>query len=158
MRERLHNMAKETINLSIIKLEHGKDLPLPSYATHGSAGFDLYAAINEDITLQPMERKLISVGFKMAIEHGFEMQIRPRSGLAFKHGITCLNTPGTIDSDYRGEVFVLLINLGQEAFKIERGMRIAQAIVSPVQQVNLIEIDEVDKTTRGEGGFGSTGY
>ncbi len=145
------------IELGIVRLEHSQDLPLPAYATCGSAGMDLYAAITAPVTLKPMERRLISVGFKIEIPNGFEMQIRPRSGLAYKHGITCLNSPGTIDSDYRGEIFVLLINLGQKDFIIERGMRIAQAAIAPVAQARLIETTKMTDSSRGEGGFGSTG-
>lgn len=147
----------KNIELRIVRLEHSQDLPLPAYATSGSAGMDLCAAIPSSITLKPMERRLISIGFKIEIPFGFEMQIRPRSGLAYKHGITCLNSPGTIDSDYRGEIFVLLINLGEKDFIIERGMRIAQAIIASVTKAKLIETSTVSDSSRGEGGFGSTG-
>ena len=145
--------------LKLVRLPHGSDLALPSYETHGAAGMDLRAAIgeNEPLTLKPGERALVPSGFIFEIPHGFEAQIRPRSGLAFKHGITCLNTPGTIDSDYRGEVKVLLINLGQEDFTITRGMRIAQMVVAPVTQVRVEESGETGSTARGAGGFGSTG-
>ena len=145
--------------LKLVRLTHGSGLPLPSYETHGAAGMDLRAAIGESepLTLKHGERALVPSGFIFEIPDGFEAQIRPRSGLAFKHGITCLNTPGTIDSDYRGEVKVLLINLGQDDFTITRGMRIAQVVVAPVTQVRVAEIGETGSTARGAGGFGSTG-
>ncbi|KEQ03951.1 dUTP diphosphatase [Pseudorhizobium pelagicum] len=143
----------------LIRLPHGGDLPLPAYETPGAAGMDLRAAVaeGEPLTLQPGERALVPTGFVFEVPDGFEAQVRPRSGLAFKHGITCLNTPGTIDSDYRGEVKVLLINLGQEAFVVSRGMRIAQMVVAPVTQVRVMERSEASTTPRGAGGFGSTG-
>lgn len=146
-------------NISVVQLEHGKGLPLPSYETPGSAGMDLFAAIPsaEPIVLRPGERGLVATGLAMAIPDSFEVQIRPRSGMAAKHGITCLNTPGTIDSDYRGEVKVILINLGHEDFTISRGDRIAQMIVAPVIQAGWHLVDELSKTSRGSGGFGSTG-
>ena len=145
--------------LNLVRLPHGADLDLPSYETAGAAGMDLRAAVSADepMTLDPGKRALVPTGFIMEIPAGFEAQIRPRSGLAFKNGITCLNTPGTIDSDYRGEVKVLLINLGDDAFVIERGMRIAQMVIAPVTQVSVAEISEVSETKRGAGGFGSTG-
>ena len=145
--------------LNLIRLPHGADLDLPSYETAGAAGMDLRAAVSADepLTLAPGKRALVPTGFIMEIPAGYEAQIRPRSGLAFKNGITCLNTPGTIDSDYRGEVKVLLINLGEEAFVIERGMRMAQMVIAPVTQVSVAEISEVSETKRGAGGFGSTG-
>lgn len=143
--------------IPVIRLPHGKGLDLPAYETAGSAGMDLRAAVNETATLQPGERSLVPTGLIFEIPEGFEAQVRPRSGLAFKHGITCLNTPGTIDSDYRGEVSVLLINLGQEAFTIERGMRIAQMVIAPVVQARLAEGELASVTDRGSGGFGSTG-
>ncbi len=143
----------------LIRLPHGGDLPLPAYETPGAAGMDLRAAVaeGEPLTLQPGERALVPTGFVFEVPDGFEAQVRPRSGLAFKYGITCLNTPGTIDSDYRGEVKVLLINLGQEAFVVSRGMRIAQMVVAPVTQVRVMERSEASTTPRGAGGFGSTG-
>lgn len=145
--------------LSLIRLPHGMDMDLPSYETSGAAGMDVRAAVAEDapLTIPPGKRVLVPTGFIFEIPDGFEMQVRPRSGLAFKHGITCLNTPGTIDSDYRGEVKVLLINLGEENFVITRGMRIAQLVVAPVTQARIAEIAEVTATARGSGGFGSTG-
>ena len=145
--------------LRLVRLPHGAGLPLPTYETRGAAGMDLRAAIAEDerLILKPGQRKLVPTGFILEIPEGFEAQIRPRPGLAFKHGITCLNTPGTIDSDYRGEVKVLLVNLGEEEFEISRGMRIAQMVVAPVTQVQVNEVSETGETGRGAGGFGSTG-
>lgn len=145
--------------IGFFRLPHGKGIALPEYETTGSAGMDLRAAIDEDepLIMCAGERILVPTGFIFEIPHGFEVQIRPRSGLALKHGITCLNTPGTIDSDYRGEVKVILANLGQESFEINRGMRIAQMIVAPVVQAKVKEIDATSQTVRGDGGFGSTG-
>lgn len=145
--------------IGLVRLPNGSDIALPAYETAGAAGMDLRAANGQDkpITLTPGERTLVPTGFIFEIPEGFEAQIRPRSGLALKHGITCLNTPGTIDSDYRGEVQVLLVNHGQESFIIERGMRIAQMIVAPVVQAVIEERALADETTRGSGGFGSTG-
>ncbi|ATN32697.1 deoxyuridine 5'-triphosphate nucleotidohydrolase [Rhizobium sp. ACO-34A] len=153
----IHNDIRPTLKL--VRLPHGQDLPLPAYETAGAAGMDLRAAVADDqpMTLAPGQRALVPTGFVMEIPEGFEAQIRPRSGLAFKNGITCLNTPGTIDSDYRGEVKVLLINLGDEPFEITRGMRIAQTIIAPVTQVRVQEVTEASTTDRGAGGFGSTG-
>ncbi len=153
----IHNDIRPTLKL--VRLPHGQDLPLPAYETAGAAGMDLRAAVSDDqpMTLAPGQRALVPTGFVMEIPEGFEAQIRPRSGLAFKNGITCLNTPGTIDSDYRGEVKVLLINLGDEPFEITRGMRIAQTIIAPVTQVRVQEATEASTTDRGAGGFGSTG-
>lgn len=145
------------ININIKKLEHGEGLELPFYATESSAGMDLQAAIKEDLTIAPGERKLVPTGFCMGLPAGFEAQVRPRSGLALKNGITVLNTPGTIDADYRGEICVILVNLGQEKFVINRGMRIAQMIIAPVTQANLHVVSDLDETARGQGGFGSTG-
>jgi dUTP pyrophosphatase len=146
-----------TIPLQI--LDHARDLPLPAYATPHSAGVDLLAAVGqgEEIVLRPMERALIPTGLAMALPEGFEAQIRPRSGLALKHGITCLNSPGTIDADYRGEIKVMLINLGGEPFVMTRGMRIAQMVVAPYVQVTFAPTDTLPPTERGAGGFGSTG-
>ncbi|THV23970.1 dUTP diphosphatase [Peteryoungia ipomoeae] len=145
--------------LNLKRLPHGQGLDLPAYETAGAAGMDLRAALTEDelLTLAPGTRALVPTGFIMEIPLGFEAQIRPRSGLAFKNGVTCLNTPGTIDSDYRGEVKVLLINLGEEAFVISRGMRIAQMVIAPVTQARITEVSETSETSRGAGGFGSTG-
>jgi dUTP pyrophosphatase len=146
-----------TIPLQI--LDHARDLPLPAYATPHSAGVDLLAAVGqgEEIVLRPMERALIPTGLAMALPEGFEAQIRPRSGLALKHGITCLNSPGTIDADYRGEIKIMLINLGGEPFVMTRGMRIAQMVVAPYVQVTFAPTDTLSPTERGVGGFGSTG-
>tara|TARA_R110002095_G_scaffold211971_1_gene200667 strand:- start:264 stop:746 length:483 start_codon:yes stop_codon:yes gene_type:complete len=148
-------------SVQIKKLDHGRNLDLPFYATSGSAGMDLMAALTTPITLNPGERTLIPCGISLAIPEGYEAQIRPRSGLAFKQGLTVLNTPGTIDSDYRGEIKVILINLGQEPAHLENGMRIAQMIIAPYVQVSLQEVsgftDEPLKNTRSEKGFGSTG-
>ncbi len=143
--------------IGIIVLPHGEGLELPRYETPGSAGMDLRAAVNEDVVLAPGKRRLVPTGMIMEIPEGFEAQIRPRSGLAFKNGITCLNTPGTIDSDYRGEIGVLLVNLGSEAFTIKRGMRIAQMVIAPVVQARLEVRALAGATERGSGGFGSTG-
>lgn len=145
--------------LNLKRLPHGEGLDLPAYETAGAAGMDLRAAVSgqEPLTLAPGARALVPTGFIMEIPLGLEAQIRPRSGLAFKNGVTCLNTPGTIDSDYRGEVKVLLINLGQEDFIVTRGMRIAQMVVAPVTQVQVAEVTETSDTARGAGGFGSTG-
>lgn len=146
--------------MDIIKIkffEHGKDLEIPHYMTEGSAGMDLRAAIIENIVLKPMERRLIPTGFAIALPNNFEAQIRPRSGLAYKNGITVLNTPGTIDSDYRGELKVLLINLGNEDFIIERGARIAQVIIQKYEKVTFAMVNELDETDRSCGGYGSTG-
>lgn len=145
------------ININIKKLEHGNDLELPFYATESSAGMDLRAAVDDEVRLAPGERKLIPTGFSMALPVGFEAQVRPRSGLALKNGVTVLNTPGTIDADYRGEVCVILVNLGQEEFVVTRGMRIAQMLIVPVTQAKLNVVENLDETARGAGGFGSTG-
>ncbi|WP_296065891.1 dUTP diphosphatase [uncultured Agrobacterium sp.] len=145
--------------LRLVRLAHGADLELPSYETRSAAGMDLRAAVptGETLTLQPGERTLVPTGFIFEVPQGYEAQIRPRSGLAIKNGITCLNSPGTVDSDYRGEVKVILANLGQDAFVIERGMRIAQMVIAPVTQVTVLEVTETSETARGSGGFGSTG-
>ena len=143
------------IEIRLKRLPHGTDLPLPAYATAHAAGMDVVAA--EDVTLAPGMRHAVATGFAIAIPAGFEVQVRPRSGLALKHGITCLNTPGTIDADYRGEVKVILANLGGEPFEVRRGERIAQLVPAAVQQARFAEVAELDETARGEGGFGSTG-
>lgn len=144
-------------NVRFVRLPHNVDLPLPSYETSGSAGMDLPAAIQEVIVLQSLERTAIPTGLQIAISDGFEGQVRPRSGLAFRHGLTVTNAPGTIDSDYRGELKVLLVNLGSDAVTIERGMRIAQLVIAPVVQASVSEVTALDETDRGTGGFGSTG-
>lgn len=141
------------------RLPHAEGLPAPAYETSGSAGMDLRAAVPDDepLTLRPGARALVPTGLKIALEPGHEAQVRPRSGLALKHGITCLNSPGTIDSDYRGEVGVILANLGQEPFVVRRGERIAQLVIARHEQAALVEVEALDETARGAGGFGSTG-
>lgn len=143
----------------IERLPHAAGLPLPAYETAGSAGMDLRAALADDkpLTLAPGTRALVPTGLRIALEAGYEAQVRPRSGLALKHGITCLNTPGTVDSDYRGEVGVILANLGAEPFVIRRGERIAQMVIARYAQATMVEVDTLDETARGAGGFGSTG-
>ncbi|MES3084094.1 dUTP diphosphatase [Sphingomonas faeni] len=143
------------IRIELKRLPHGEGLPLPAYATEGAAGMDVVAA--EELTLAPGARAAVATGFAIAIPAGHEVQVRPRSGLAFKHGVTCLNTPGTIDSDYRGEVKVILANLGSEPFAIARGDRIAQLVPAVVLRASLEEVATLDDTSRGAGGFGSTG-
>jgi len=143
------------IVIKVKRLPHGEGLPLPDYATDGAAGMDVVSA--EDVTLAPMARHAVATGLALAIPDGFEVQVRPRSGLALKHGITLPNTPGTIDSDYRGELKCIMINLGTEPFEIRRGDRIAQLIVAPVQVGRMVEVADLDETVRGTGGFGSTG-
>lgn len=138
-------------------LENGKGLDVPFYATEHSAGMDLQAAIDKDVVIEAGQRQLIPTGVAIALPEGLEAQIRPRSGLALKHGVTILNAPGTIDADYRGEIAAILINLGQEAFTITRGMRIAQMVIAEYVPVALVPADSLNKTTRGDGGFGSTG-
>lgn len=147
------------IAVPLLRLSHGEGLPLPSYATSESAGLDLLAAIQQPISLKPFERKLIPTGISLALPNGFEAQIRPRSGLALKHGLTVLNSPGTIDADYRGEIQIILINLGGEEFVIERGLRIAQLVLSPVSRLCWKEVDHHQDLEHNErqGGFGSTG-
>jgi dUTP pyrophosphatase len=145
------------ISLRVQRLPHGADLPLPHYASEGAAGMDVVAALDQPMQLAPGARAAIPTGLAMAIPHGYEIQVRPRSGLALKHGLTVANAPGTIDSDYRGELKVLLINLGQEPVLIERGMRIAQLVLAPVTRAALQTVDSLDETARGTGGFGSTG-
>jgi dUTP pyrophosphatase len=148
-----------TPTIPIARLPHAEGLPLPAYETALAAGMDLRAAVPEDepLTLRPGARLAVPTGLAMAIPAGFEGQVRPRSGLAFKHGVTCLNTPGTIDADYRGEVKVILINHGPEDFVIRRGERIGQLVVAPVVQATWTEVASLDETERGAGGFGSTG-
>ena len=149
--------ASATVKVPLKRLDNGADLALPQYETAGSAGADIRAAVDAPLRLEPGQRALVPAGFAMALPAGYEAQVRPRSGLAVKNGITVLNAPGTIDSDYRGEVRVPLINLGDEAFTIERGMRIAQLVIAPVVQAGFNEVSDLDETERGEGGFGSTG-
>jgi dUTP pyrophosphatase len=143
------------IEIELQRLPHGQGLPLPAYASDGAAGLDVVAA--EDLTLAPGERHAVATGFAIAIPFGYEVQVRPRSGLALKHGITCLNTPGTIDQDYRGEVKVILANLGRESFEVRRGERIAQLVPAPVLKATFREVRSLSDTERGAGGFGSTG-
>lgn len=147
----------QVISLQLKPLDHFGELELPSYATPGSAGMDLRAAVQDEVTLKPGERKVIPCGFSMELPAGFEAQVRPRSGLAAKNGITVLNTPGTIDSDYRGEVMVILINLGHDPFVIHRGDRIAQMVIAPVTRAEILVAGTLSDTHRGEGGFGHTG-
>jgi dUTP pyrophosphatase len=143
------------IDIGLKRLPHGDGLPLPAYASDGAAGLDVVAA--ESLTLAPGARAAVATGFAIAIPDGYEVQVRPRSGLALKHGITCLNTPGTIDSDYRGEVRIILANLGERPFQVVRGERIAQLVPAPVLRATLAEVSQLDDTGRGAGGFGSTG-
>ena len=150
-------MSNKPVTIAVTRLPHSEGLALPSYATEHSAGMDLLAAVKENVTLAPGARTLVPTGLSIALPDGYEAQIRPRSGLAFKHGISLTNTPGTIDADYRGEVGVLLINLGQEPFVIERGMRIAQMVIAPYTRAQFSEVFELPSTDRGAGGFGSTG-
>jgi dUTP pyrophosphatase len=148
-----------TVTVPVVRLPHAQDLPLPAYETEGAAGMDLRAALPEEepLTLEPGRRALVPTGLAFAVPRGFEAQVRPRSGLALKHGITCLNTPGTVDSDYRGEVKVILANLGDEPFVVRRGERIAQLVIAAYERAQWRETDGLDDTERGEGGFGSTG-
>lgn len=148
-------MPSDKVEIRIKRLNNGAGLPLPAYASAGAAGMDICAA--EAITLKPGKRAAVPTGFAFAIPHGYEIQVRPRSGLALKQGITCLNTPGTIDCDYRGEVKVILANLGDEDVSFERGDRIAQLVVAAAPQAKVSEVDALDDTVRGAGGFGSTG-
>ena len=143
------------IDLLLKRLPHGEGLPAPAYATGGAAGMDVVAA--EELVLAPGARHAVATGFALAIPDGYEVQVRPRSGLALRHGVTCLNTPGTIDSDYRGEVKVILANLGSEPFPIRRGDRIAQLVPAAVTRARVVDVAQLDETTRGGGGFGSTG-
>ena len=148
---------RERIEIRIKRLPHGRDLDLPAYATPGSAGVDLRAAIEEPLTLEPGRIALVPTGIAVAIPSGFEGQIRPRSGLATKHGISLVNAPGTVDSDFRGEMRCSLINLGRESYTIRRGDRISQMIIAPVYQAEFVEVDELPQSKRGGGGWGSTG-
>ncbi|MBP0494126.1 dUTP diphosphatase [Roseomonas indoligenes] len=143
--------------IRVVRLPHAADLPLPAYATDGAAAMDLLAAVRDPVTILPGDRALIPTGLLVALPPGHEWQIRPRSGLALKHGIVLANSPGTIDEDYRGEVGVIVLNAGQQAFTVERGMRIAQAVLAPVTRAVFEEAESLDETARGVGGFGSTG-
>jgi dUTP pyrophosphatase len=150
-------VSDEKLRVEVKRKAGCEDLPLPRYMSDGASGMDLCAAIEQPVTLAPGEVKLIPTGIHVAVPRGFEAQIRPRSGLALKHGVTVLNTPGTVDSDYRNEVGVILANLGAQPFTVERGMRVAQMVIAPVRRVELVEVDELSETERGLGGFGSTG-
>lgn len=145
------------VEIAVTRLPHNTDLPLPAYETAQSAGMDLAAAIDTPVRLAPGERAMVPTGLAIALPAGYEAQVRPRSGLAAKNGVTVLNTPGTVDADYRGEVKVILINLGPDPFEIERGMRIAQMVIAPVTQARFTEVETLTETARGAGGFGSTG-
>ncbi|MGN6517409.1 MAG: dUTP diphosphatase [Rhizomicrobium sp.] len=145
------------MKIEILRLPHAKDLPFPTYATEGSAGLDLLAAIDADLELRPGARAAISTGIALAIPPGYEAQVRPRSGLALNHGITVLNTPGTIDSDYRGEIKAILINHGDKSFSIKRGTKVAQMVIARHERAHFVEVSELGATERGAGGFGSTG-
>ena len=147
----------EKVEIEIVRLPHGRDLQLPDYATAAAAGADLLAAIDQDIELGPLQRRIVPTGISIALPVGFEAQIRPRSGLAARNGVTVANAPGTIDADYRGEVGVILVNLGPEPFRISRGMRIAQLVVARHARAVWREVSTLDQTARGAGGFGSTG-
>jgi len=147
-----------TVEIHVKRLPHGEGLDLPHYATAGAAGMDILAAVDKPVRIAPAGRVLIPCGFCIALPTGFELQIRPRSGLALKHGIVLPNSPGTIDEDYRGEVQVILLNASEEYFLVTRGMRIAQAVLAPVLRATWTEVEELDATARGAGGFGSTGH
>ena len=148
-------MPSPRTEVRVKRLNHGAGLPMPDYVTSGAAGMDICAA--ETLNLRVGKRHAVATGFAFAIPEGYEVQVRPRSGLALKHGITCLNTPGTIDSDYRGEVKVILANLGEDDFMINKGDRIAQIVLAPVTMAAMVEVEDIDSTVRGTGGFGSTG-
>jgi dUTP pyrophosphatase len=147
-----------TLPVHVRRLPHGLDLPLPTYQSDEAAGMDLVAAVEAPLVIAPGSRAMVPTGIAIALPPGTEAQVRPRSGLAARHGVTVLNTPGTVDADYRGEIKVILINLGHEPFTVERGSRIAQMVVAPVSRARLVEVGELEETARGEGGFGSTGH
>lgn len=151
-------MTHPTIPVQVVRLPQAEDLALPHYASAGAAGLDLQAAITEPVELQPGARTLVPTGLKVGLPRGYELQIRPRSGLALRHGITLPNAPGTIDEDYRGEIGVIVMNAGSEPFTLVRGMRIAQAVLAPVVRLSWEEVDTLDETARGAAGFGSTGF
>jgi dUTP pyrophosphatase len=146
-----------TISIDLVRLPHAEGLPLPDYATAGAAGMDLLAAVREPLTIAPGDRVLVPTGLTIALPAGYELQVRPRSGLALRHGIVLPNSPGTVDEDYRGELQVIVMNAGTAPFTVERGMRIAQAVVAPVARATWREVDTLPETARGQGGFGSTG-
>lgn len=150
-------MTPEPVVVPIARAPEGEGLPLPDYATPGSAGLDLFAALTEPLTLRPGDWSLVSTGIRIALPEGYEAQVRPRSGLALRHGVTCLNSPGTIDSDYRGTIAVILINLGREPVTLERGDRIAQLVIAPMTRIRWREEEALRESTRGAGGFGHTG-
>jgi len=155
---RMKKFDDETsVEIRVQRLPHGKDLPLPSYQSEHAAGFDLLAAVPDAVPLAPGDRMLVPTGIAIALPPGYEAQVRPRSGLAARHGLTILNAPGTIDADYRGEIQVLLVNLGRESVTIARGMRVAQLVIAPVVRAHILDVASLDKTPRGSGGFGSTG-
>ena len=153
-------MTDQPLRIAVKRLPHGEGLPLPAAQSEGAAGLDLVAALpdNSKIVIEPGARELVPTGLVLELPPGFEGQVRPRSGLALRHGVTVLNSPGTVDADYRGEVGVILVNLGTEPFEVVRGLRIAQLVVAPVSRVVLVEADGVSATSRGAGGFGSTGF
>lgn len=160
MKKRASKQSRESkVRVGVVRLDHANGLPLPAYQTEGAAGLDLVAALDvkNPLTLAPGARALVPTGLIIELPHGYEAQVRPRSGLALNHGITVLNSPGTIDSDYRGEVRIILANLGQAPFEVRRGERIAQLVVSPITRATFAEVNEVSDTLRGKGGFGSTG-
>ena len=145
------------LSVPVRRLANGRDLPLPAYETGAAAGMDLLAAVDADLVLEPGSRALVPTGIQVALPEGFDGQVRPRSGLALRHGVTVLNTPGTIDADYRGEIGVVLVNLGHASFTVTRGMRIAQLVIAPVAKVGWQEVEALPESGRGDGGFGSTG-
>lgn len=147
-----------TVPVRVRRLPHNVDMPLPAYATAGAAGMDLLAAVAASVTIEPGKRALIPTGLAIALPPGYELQIRPRSGLALRHGIVLPNSPGTIDEDYRGEIQVIVLNAGDAPFTVERGTRIAQAVLAPVTRARWLEVESLDATSRNEGGFGSTGH
>jgi len=149
--------AQDRVRVEVMRKPGCEDMELPRYMSGGAAGMDLYAAVKEDTVIAPGEVKLIPTGIHIAVPHGYEAQVRPRSGLALKNGVTVLNSPGTVDSDYRNEVGVILANLGAEPFTVQRGMRVAQMIIARAIQAEMVEVDELSETERGLGGFGSTG-
>jgi dUTP pyrophosphatase len=150
-------MTAHLVKIPLVRLAHAADLPVPSYATAGAAGLDLLAAIDKPVDLAPRQFKLIATGIAIALPHGYEAQVRPRSGLALKHGLTILNAPGTVDADYRGEIGALLVNHGEAVIRLERGMRIAQLVIAAVAKAHFVECASLPPTVRAEGGFGSTG-
>ncbi|MFT8325599.1 dUTP diphosphatase [Gluconobacter oxydans] len=151
-------MTTDLIDVRITRLPHSEGLPLPAYATSGAAGFDFLAAVDAPMKIAPGERVLVPTGLCIALPPAYELQVRPRSGLALKHGITLPNSPGTIDEDYRGELRIIVMNAGTEPFTVERGTRIAQGVLAPVSRLRWTEVETLDETARGEGGFGSTGH